>query len=199
MIFYLIQQKNEFSSRTLRILLGTGIFLFIVGYLADPAWPGEYLRSLTSYQDIAGVQSCDLCVSLPLLLAQLVGMQGINSAFLIAGILMLILIISLYWKREFIFRARNLIVLFVLITMLVSPYLLNYDYVLLLVPFAWYLSWAKGRSDWIILGLVYILPWVGLGLLGRQGNRMLLVSTVGLALLLWQKSRKNPTNLDVGS
>ncbi|MDK1030301.1 MAG: glycosyltransferase family 87 protein [Anaerolineae bacterium] len=199
LIFYLFQQKSKFSSLTLRILLGTGIFLFIIGYLADPAWPAEYFRSLTSYQDIAGVQSCDLCVSLPLLLAQLVGMQGFNSAFLIAGILMLILIISLYWKREFIFRARNLIVLFVLITMLVSPYLLNYDYVLLLVPFAWYLSWAKGRSDWIILGLVYILPWVGLGLFGRQGNQVLLVSTVGLALLLWQKSRKNQTNLDVGS
>ena len=74
-----------------------------------------------------------------------------------------------------------------LVTLLVSPYLLNYDFVLLIVPIFILAGQAKNRLDWFLIGAAYILPWLGLGLFGRQGNVVLILSTFLVAARLYQR------------
>jgi hypothetical protein len=75
-------------------------------------------------------------------------------------------------------------------TLIVSPYLYNYDFLLLLVPFAM-LSSKGNPVQKIIVFLCYLLPTFALLLYGREGNITLLPVTVGMMVLLLY-TRKNP-------
>jgi hypothetical protein len=77
-----------------------------------------------------------------------------------------------------------------LVTLLVSPYLYNYDYLLLLVPFA-VLFGESNLAQRVILILSYLVPTFVILLFGRTGNiSLLVVSFVVMALLLTRA--KNP-------
>ena len=38
-LIYLFAGRNSFGRRTIQSILLAGVFLFIVGFVADPAWP----------------------------------------------------------------------------------------------------------------------------------------------------------------
>jgi hypothetical protein len=78
--------------------------------------------------------------------------------------------------------ADGLVVPGILLTLLAGPYLLNYDYLLLVVPFIALAKDAR-RVDWIGLALAFALPLVSLALLGTRGNASLILSTCLVALL----------------
>jgi hypothetical protein len=70
-----------------------------------------------------------------------------------------------------------------LVTLLVSPYLYNYDFLLLLVPFA-VLSHIGNRFQKIVVLLCYLVPTFALLQYGRSGNlSLVIVSFVTLTLL----------------
>jgi hypothetical protein len=73
----------------------------------------------------------------------------------------------------------------VCVTLLASPYLLNYDYLLLLVPMAFLARVAHTRRDWSWIILAFCLPWLGFGLFGRAGNNALVLTALMLAGALW--------------
>jgi hypothetical protein len=83
-----------------------------------------------------------------------------------------------------------------ILTLLVSPYLLNYDYLLLLAPVIFSVRFVQNPGDWIIMGLVFLIPWIGLGLFGKHGNPSLILSTLLFAGWLYLKMMKS---LDLSS
>jgi hypothetical protein len=181
------RRETAFARRAMLFTLILAVFLAAVGLLADLAWPLTYLESLGRYRDIPGVQSCGLCASLSVGLVRLVtGQPETGKAALVSIFLGMGLLGLFYWR----FRARLadaalLMPLAILFTLLVDPYLLNYDYILLLVPLAMLLErvrWLAGRA---ILALAYLLPWVALAF-GRDGNPLLALSTLLLLILLWR-------------
>jgi hypothetical protein len=77
-----------------------------------------------------------------------------------------------------------------LITLLVSPYLYNYDFLLLLVPFAVLVGKAK-FGQIVIVMLCYLIPTFALILYGRDGNISLILVSIVMTILLYARVR-NP-------
>ncbi len=174
---YLLRQREDFSRRALLAMLGAGAVLFAIGFLASPAWPAAYYQSLAGFEGVPGVPECTQCVSLPVVIANAFGGGLLKAA--IAGAILLALLLAWMaakWSRSS-GRPERLIGAAAVVTLLVSPYLLNYDYVLLLAPFVLLAGEARGL-DWAWLGLAYVIPVIGLSVFGTAGNASLIVSAI---------------------
>ncbi len=76
-----------------------------------------------------------------------------------------------------------------LVTLLVSPYLYNYDFLMLLVPFA-VLSYKSSLVEKIIVLICYLVPTFALILYGRSGNISLVLVTFIMFVLLFVRAKK---------
>jgi hypothetical protein len=171
-----------YARRAIWLTILGGVVLAGIGFLADPAWPLTYLQSLGRYRDIPGVQTCGLCASLSVALVRVAtgqsqtGMAAWVSLVLAAGMGSL-----LFWRyRIYLKDATALTALSAILTLLLDPYLLNYDYILLLIP----LFWLVRRER--LAALAYFIPWAALAL-GRDGNSLLPVAALLLLTILWKK------------
>ena len=75
-----------------------------------------------------------------------------------------------------------------LLTLLVSPYLYNYDFLLLVVPFAVLIN-KSNLMQKIIVIVCYPVPTFALVLLGRAGNISLMIVTIVIAFLLYLRAK----------
>jgi hypothetical protein len=158
-------------------------FLFIIGFLADPAWIISYPKMLLSYQNEGNVAGCSECTSLPVWLSRWLLDGSLSNAGWIALALLVLFAILLYFLRSSFQSHELLLSAALLVTLLVSPYLYNYDFLLLLVPFATLMRKSSFFPGIIIL-LCYLVPTFALIVYGRDGNiSLLLVSFVMLILL----------------
>jgi hypothetical protein len=76
-----------------------------------------------------------------------------------------------------------------LVTLLVSPYLYNYDFLLLLVPFAVLVSNSNLGQKVLIL-LCYLGPLLALLLYGREGNISLIIASIVMMIVLYTRAKK---------
>jgi len=195
-LIYLFLRRDDFSRRALKAIFVTAIFLFALGFLADPAWPVNYLRSLLGFRDIPGVSSCGLCASLPVALVGLAtGQTSIAPALWLGVALFIASAAALGYFRRDLFRAPESVVsIAALVTLLADPYLLNYDFTLLLAPlFLLSARIAARRVDWPWLGIAYLLPAFLLGVFGRGGN--LFLPLTAMLLLSYQILRAKPIDV----
>jgi hypothetical protein len=176
---WLLFEKTTFARRALIFTVTGGLLLSGLGLLADPRWPITYLQSIGRYGSIPGVQTCGLCASLSVTLVK--WGSGQTNTLMAAGVslaLALILGILLFWRFRAWFKQPDcLMVICSLLTLLIDPYLLNYDYVILLIAFFWLLR--KDRLVW----LVYLLPF-GMLALGRDGNVLLVFAAIVTFILI---------------
>ena len=145
----------------------------LLGFLADGNWIINYPKSLLEFKDVS---ACKLCLSLPLTLANLAGL-GFDQAFIVSLALLIafsMLLIRLFPRMN----ASLLIGLFTCMALLINPYLQNYDFAFAVVPLFILTGIARTRIDWVIVSVTFLLPWLGLIFLGRDGNITLLISTM---------------------
>ena len=187
---WVMYSKIDFGRRLIRPLLVSAAVLFLTGFLADPAWIVSYPKMLLSYQGEGNVSACSECASLPVFLSRWFFDGSLTNAAWIAIILLLLLIILLYLMRSVLGSPASLLSAALLITLLVSPYLYNYDFLLLLVPFA-VLTPQGNLAEKIILLLCYLVPTFALLLYGRDGNISLILVSMLMLLLLYARMR-NP-------
>jgi hypothetical protein len=184
------QRKNVFARRALLITSILAVAMLAIGFLADPAWPLTYFESLGLYRDIPGVQSCELCASLSVgIVRVLAGEPDFEKAVMVSLFLTMGLA-GLYFAklRTQLYDAANLMALSTIFTLLVYPYLLNYDYILLLIPFAVLAKRVKLLYGHVIMIGAYLLPW-GILVYGRGANLLLAISSlILLALFLRPKT-----------
>jgi hypothetical protein len=189
MLGWLIHQRAEFGQRVIRPLIGTGVALFAAGFLADPAWVVSYPRMLLNYQDEGNVSACSECASLPVWLSRWLLDGSLTNAAWIAVILLFILIVSLYFRRSVLKSHEMLINASLLVTLLVSPYLYNYDYLLLLVPFSLLIGDGSLFQKTIVV-LCYLVPTIAILVYGRDGNISLMVAALIMLFLLYTSVKK---------
>jgi hypothetical protein len=189
---HLILRRDLFGRRALTYTIITGVILFAIGFLADPAWPLNYLHSLLTFRQDAGVASCGLCASLSVAIVGIFnGEAGLSSASVIG--LAIFTALSLWWlftRRAMFNHPEWLLAIAILVTLLSSPYLLNYDFVLLLLP----LFFLTGRDctwkEWVIIAAAYLIPFIALGIWGRQGNFAFSLSAFILLVMLHRETRQ---------
>ncbi len=180
---WLVYEKLSFARRAILFTTAGLIILMGLGFLADPRWPLTYLQSLGRYRDIPGVQTCGLCASLSVALVKLV--TGQSNTFVGAGVGLALLLAFcglIFWRyRSWLMQPFALMAISSVLTLLVDPYLLNYDYILLLVPLFW-LAQRSERCAW----LAYFLPWLALAL-GREGNILLVLAGIVTFILIFRQ------------
>ncbi len=162
--------------------LGLALALALAGLLADPAWLPHYWQSLSLYRAIPGVQTCGLCSSLSVgLLGALANVWEIGKAAWVSLGLALGLGTLFVWRwRARLANPALLMILSTLLVLLADPYLLNYDFALLLLPL-FLLAPRKPAWGWA----AYLFPWLTLAA-GRQGSPLLSVSALLLLAAAWQ-------------
>jgi len=104
---------------------------------------------------------------------------------LIALLLLFVLVGVFFLKRNVLLKSfSSLILSALLITLLVSPYLYNYDFILLLVPFTLFINEGNLLQKIVII-LCYFVPTFVIALYGRAGNISLLIVTLVITALLY--------------
>jgi hypothetical protein len=190
----LIGSRNNFGRRVMRSVLVTGGLLFLVGFIADPAWIISYPKMLLNYQGEGNVTACSECASLPVWLSRWFLDGSLTTAAWVAVVLLILLVIVFYPIRSTLMKSHELLLsTALLITLLVSPYLYNYDFLLLLVPFAVLIR--KGNLIQKIFVIVcYLVPTFAIILYGRDGNISLIVVSVIMTILVYLRvlRAKNP-------
>lgn len=195
---WLFVNKSDFGRRVMRLVLSAAVVLFILGFLADPTWIVSYPMMLLNYQNEGNVTACSECASLPVWLSRWFSDGSLENAMWIAMALLIVLVILFYFIRST-FKSHELLLNAVLlITLLVSPYLYNYDYLLLLVPFAWMIYQSRLIQKIIVL-LCYLVPTFALILYGRNGNISLTLVSFVMTFLLYVSAKNHSlTQLPTG-
>ena len=184
-LIYLFAGKSIFGRLTIRSILLAGVFLFTISFVADPAWPVSYPKMLLNYQAEGNVTACSECASLPVWLSRWFFDGSLAKATLIASGLLIVLVAVFFVKRNVWLRFPELLITCtVLITLLVSPYLYNYDFILLLVPFAILIKNGNLLQKIVVL-ICYLVPTCAIAFLGRAGNIWLMAVTIVIAVLLY--------------
>jgi len=181
---WLIGSRSSFGRGALRAIVIAGVILFIIGFVADPRWIISYPKMLLSYQNEGNVSACSECASLPVWLSRWFFNGSLSTAIVIAVVLFVVLIFMFYFVLPSFKTHELLLTAALLLTLLVSPYLYNYDFLLLLVPFA-VLVKPVNLVRIIIVLICYFIPSFALLLLGRAGNLSLIVVTLALTALLY--------------
>jgi len=185
---WLIGNRSNFGRRALRSVILAGVLLFAIGFLVDPAWIVNYPTMLLNYQDEGNVTACSECANIPVFTSRWLFDGSLSRAALIAILMLVVLTAIFFTARKKLFQAPELLVTSaLLITLLASPYLYNYDFILLLVPFA---VLATGDLVQKIVVLVcHLVPTFALAFYGRAGNITLLFAALLLAIFVFQRAR----------
>jgi hypothetical protein len=187
---WLIVSRSEFGRRVIRSTIIAGVFLFIAGFIADPRWIISYPKMLLNYQNEGNVADCSECASLPVWLSRWLFDGSLSRAVWIALALLILFATLFYFIRSSLKSFELLLSVALLVTLLVSPYLYNYDFLLLLIPFAVLIS--KGTlGQKIIVIACYLVPTFALILYGRNGNISLILVSIVMMVLLYTRM-KNP-------
>lgn len=183
-LIYLFLRKDDFGNSALKYTIAAGVSLFILGFLADSNWLLNYLGSLFSYRDLGHITTCSECLNISVWLSRSIsGELSLSQAGTIAGVILIVLIGILFFVRKTLFRSPSLLLTSALmVTILASPYLYNYDFLLLLVPFSLLIN---SNIERIVVALCYLGPTFILFMYGREGNVILNVVTIVIFFLLY--------------
>ncbi|HSB00991.1 MAG TPA: glycosyltransferase family 87 protein [Anaerolineales bacterium] len=186
---WLLGSRSSFGRGVIRPILMAGVVLFVIGFVADPAWIISYPKMLLNYQNEGNVTTCSECASLPVWLSRWFLGGSLVNAIWIALALLILLGILFYFIRSSFHSHELLLSAAVLVTLLASPYLYNYDFLLLLIPFAALIN-RGNLIQKVIVVICYLAPTFLILLYGRAGNISLLLVTVVTAVLLYLRIRR---------
>lgn len=187
---------HKYGTKSITYTIYTGIFLFLVGFLADSSWLVNYLGSLFSYRDLGHITTCSECVNISVWLSRRIsGELSLSQAGAIAGVILTALLVILYLNRKALLQSPSLLIASVLlVTLLASPYLYNYDFILLLVPFA---LLVETKTEKIVTLFCFLVPTVALVTYGRDANIILVVVTIVISFPLYLRIKR--AGIDVPS
>ncbi len=187
-LVHLLLRRDDFGRRACRAAAFTGVFLFIIGFLADGAWPITYFQSLFNFKDVS---ECNLCVSLPLSIGRMIGL-GFDQSLPIA-VLLLAGLVALFIGSGHRLGDESSIAFFVCVALLVNPYLMNYDFSFALIPLFHLAGSSQSKMDWSWIALIFILPGIGLVLFERAANSILLVCVLAMISIILTRLYKKHT------
>ena len=190
-LFHFIVRRDNFGRQSLKWITVAGFMAFVSGFLADSAWLMNYINSLLGYRNLGHITTCSECANLSIWLAKwITGELSLLVASQIAVVILIIFLIVFARIRPPLWKSPILLVNSILfITLIASPYLYNYNYLLLLIPIFWLAGKNLKLIEWVILFMASIAPAFSLGLFGRNGNIAFLASTLVIALMFIKQVR----------
>jgi hypothetical protein len=144
-------------------------------FLFDPDWLRHYLGVLTGFRSLATYAACEDCASLSTLLVGLVTGRADTGWSLWFGLALLPVMGAIIVKRGLYKELPSFLSAAILAGLLANPYLMNYDYVLLLIPLAAIVHSRTTWHRWVAVAATIALPWSGLALAARPGTSAALV------------------------
>jgi hypothetical protein len=187
-LVWLMGHRSDFGRRALRVVILAGVLLFVIGLITDPKWYINYPNMLLNYQEEGNVSSCSECANIPVFVSRWLFDGSLSRAAVIALGLFVVLCTILFTRRKALQQSPELLLTFaLLVTLIASPYLYNYDFILLLVPFAVLTSGNLVQK--IVVLMCHLVPTFALAFYGRGGNITLLIATLLLAIFIFQRAR----------
>jgi hypothetical protein len=200
-LIYFWFNRNPFNRRALAWIFGGMAMLCVIGLIADPLWYVDYPRSFLTYQTGTDIASCAACDSLPAwLTGQFIPNATLSQMTLVGAIIFILLVILFCLLGLRLLKSADyLLNVSILITLLAIPHLYNYDFILLLAPFALLGEESHTWLERIGLIVLYLLPFFAILMLGRSnGDPSLLLVTLILAALIYLHTR-SLSQLDVSA
>jgi len=197
-LIYIIARRDKFGQSVLRAFLLAGIFLFAISLIADPLWYIRYpqmLLGITSTTYGSGGSDPYLCVkictSLPVWLSKFFFNEALTKTTIIIAIVLLAFLLILFLQVRLVLlrQAELFLNVSVITTLLISPYLFNYDFILLLMPLALLWETKKDSRQTFLVSICYLVPTIALAIYGRAGNNTLLIATALLAVLIFLRAK----------
>ena len=189
---YLLRAEKTFRMSVLRALLVTAVALLALGFIADPAWPLTYPRSLAAFSNVS---RCDLCVSLPMAIGHVLEADFGHAALLAGGLMLLAVVLAASFRDRLAqLDIEATVGLAVCLGLLINPYLQNYDFTFLVLAFLVIAGSLRSIGHWLVFVAAYVAPWIGLGIFGRDGNAVLLICAALLGLLTIALTHWPPRN-----
>jgi hypothetical protein len=129
---------------------------------------------------------------LPVALVRLFnGQSSLAPAPWLGSIILVLLVFWLGLSRRALLKDPNAIIAAsILATLLSSPYLLNYDFVLLLLPLFFLAGGDHTPLEWSPIVAAYLIPFVALEIWNRNGNIVFLISAFALLILFDHETRQ---------
>jgi hypothetical protein len=186
---WLIVSRTNYGRRAMRSIVTAGVVMGVISLIADPLWFINYPKMLLGYQGEGNVSSCSECSSVPVWISRWLFDGSLKDAALIALALLIALIVLFWLIRKLLTKSPELLITSaLLVTLLVSPYLYNYDFILLLVPFAILVN-STGIAPKVVAVLSYVVPSFAIILYSRNGNITLNAVTILITFVLYLRAR----------
>lgn len=203
-VVYLLFKNTRQAKNTLRTAIYTGVVLALLSFFADPAWIIKYPQSLLTYSGQKHITTCSECASLPMLAYRAFNWAPSLSqaAWVAIPVLMICAIIFIWYRKTILQNPQLLIGFMVITTLLASPYVYNYDFVLLLVPVLtlFNLQAQSPKPDGHARYLHVLIAWLpaitllsctlSIALWGRGGNVAFIIATLIIGALLIRQMAK---------
>jgi hypothetical protein len=166
--------------KPLKVIIFTHISIGIICLIINPLWLSDYIRTLIGFREQTTFTTCDDCSSGATLLVSAMTGKADTATALYVGI-GIALVGSFIWWLIFQSRLDTTIEVTVywssVLALLSIPYVNNYDYAMLLLPFLWFAHTAKHIVTKIFLAIALVMPWVGVLLSNRPIVAVLLASS----------------------
>ena len=166
--------------KPLKVIIFTHISIGIICLIINPLWLSDYIRTLIGFREQTTFTTCDDCSSGATLLVSAMTGKADTATALYVGI-GIALVGSFIWWLIFQSRLDTTIEVTVywssVLALLSIPYVNNYDYAMLLLPFLWLTNTAKHTVTKIFLTISLVVPWIGVVLSDRPIVAVLLASS----------------------
>ena len=178
-------QNAPFARRARWVTPLAGIILAALGWLLEPNWISGLYNAMYTWQTSSYIQTCTYCSSPANLIMRFLGTEAGMLSSSLPSILLFALAAILVWlRRKFAFSdLEKTIAVAAALTAVVLPYMVNYDYVILLIPLTIAFVRYKNRLQRIFIAFLYLLPWVGI-VIGRAGSVYITLTGVALFFFL---------------
>jgi hypothetical protein len=178
---WLLLEVRPWSRRALAFSFMGGAIILAGSFIYDPSWPSNYLAALRGFGSLSTFVICDLCAGVSTSLVRLfVGQPDTGLAVWISAGFFLLLCGWLLWKRISLREELpRLLAISAAAILFLNPYLMNYDFIMLLLPLA-YLCTESEKKGIVIAAAVFLMPWLGLVL----GQRVALALSLAVCALL---------------
>ncbi len=182
---WLLVRKQSWSKRSIVISILGIILLLVISWLVDPAWLGDYYRSIMEFRNLPTYRVCEICSGLSVHLSRFLTGKPNTSLALILGAGMTIGLGALFiFRRWWKLNLPIILVMAVISTMLVNPYLNNYDYLLLFIPMAFILTGPSTRLEYLLLIVSFLIPWLSFTS-GARIHVAFALSSISCLFLIW--------------
>ncbi len=188
LLIWLFIKQNDFSKQSLKYIFGALLALCLLGFLADVDWMRGYLNLLLNYQNEGNVTACSECMSFPMLISRWFFDGSLRTAIFGAVTLLSLSSVFCYFKRASFLKSPAVFITAALIaTLWINPYFYNYDFLLLLILFAFVIENSAGKFTNGAVIFAFLTPYFAIGVYGRAGNISLLLITLLLTVIFYEQ------------